>query len=93
MPDPHYGEKACAFVKLKDGQSLTFDELKAFLLDRGIAKFKLPERLEIIANFPLSPAGKILRQELRRIIEETLADKSDLKPKKRPKTLMTDTPR
>ncbi len=93
MPDPHYGEKACAFVRLKDGQSLTFDELKAFLLDRGIAKFKLPERLEIIANFPLSPAGKILRQELRRIIEETLADKSDPKPKKRLKTLTTDTPR
>ncbi len=72
MPDPQYGEKACAFVKLKDGQDITFDELSTFLLGRGIAKFKLPERLEIIENYPLSPAGKILRRELRRMIEETL---------------------
>lgn len=78
MPDPQYGEKACAFVRLKDGQDMDFDELAAFLLDRGIAKFKLPERLEIIENFPLSPAGKILRRELRRMIEEIQATESSL---------------
>ncbi|MBT4939587.1 MAG: AMP-binding protein, partial [Rhodospirillaceae bacterium] len=72
MPDAQYGEKACAFVKLKAGQKLTREELTSFLLDRGIAKFKLPERLEIVESFPLSPAGKILRRELRRIIEETI---------------------
>jgi len=72
MPAPQYGEKACAFVKLKADQKLTLEELTRFLLDRGIAKFKLPERLEIVESFPLSPAGKILRRELRRIIEETI---------------------
>ena len=72
MPDPQYGEKACAFVRLKENMDITFDELSAFLLGRDIAKFKLPERLEIIENFPLSPAGKILRRELRRMIEDTL---------------------
>ncbi len=70
MPDPVYGERGCAFVVTKSGQDLTFDELKTFLLGREIAKFKLPERLEVVAEFPLSPAGKILRRELKRIIEE-----------------------
>jgi 2,3-dihydroxybenzoate-AMP ligase len=58
---------------LKPGESLCFDELKAFLLARRIAKFKLPERLEIVDAFPTSPAGKILRRELRRIVAERIA--------------------
>ena len=68
MPDPVYGERACAFVIPKDGASLDFESMKAFLIGRGIAKFKLPERLELVESFPLSPAGKILRRELRTII-------------------------
>jgi 2,3-dihydroxybenzoate-AMP ligase len=73
MPDPVYGEKACAFVLPQPGTTLTFDELSAFLGGRGIAKFKYPERLEIVTEFPISPAGKILRRELRRIIAEKIA--------------------
>ena len=73
MPDPVFGEKACAFVTLKDGQALGFDDLKAFLLEQKIAKFKLPERLEIVEEFPISPAGKILRRTLRETIDAKLA--------------------
>ena len=51
---------------------LTLHEIKAFLLARQIAKFKLPERLEVVCSFPTSPAGKILRRELRRMIETKL---------------------
>lgn len=47
--------------------------MKSFLLDQKIAKFKLPERLEIVPDFPISPAGKILRRTLREMIEEKLA--------------------
>ena len=65
MPDPVYGERACAFVIAKPGATLDFESLKAFLIGREIAKFKLPERLEVVESFPLSPAGKILRRELR----------------------------
>lgn len=68
MPDPVYGERACAFVILEEGASLDFESMKTFLLEREIAKFKLPERLELVESFPLSPAGKILRRELRSII-------------------------
>lgn len=68
MPDPTFGEKGCAFVIPKPGQDLTLDQLKAFLATRAIAKFKWPERVEIADSFPISPAGKILRRDLRAII-------------------------
>ena len=73
MPDPVFGEKACAFVTLRDACSLSFEELKSFLLEQKIAKFKLPERLEILDEFPISPAGKILRRTLRETIDAKLA--------------------
>ena len=74
MPDEVYGERACAFVQPKAGQTVDFAELIDFLVQKQIAKFKLPERLELVDSFPLSPAGKILRRELRAVIERKLAD-------------------
>ncbi|MEO7246218.1 MAG: AMP-binding protein [Rubrivivax sp.] len=65
MPDPVFGEKACAFVINEPGVVLTFDELIAFLRAQDIASFKLPERLEIVDAFPLSPVGKVLKRDLR----------------------------
>jgi 2,3-dihydroxybenzoate-AMP ligase len=67
MPDETFGEKACAFVIPVDGATIDLDEIKTFLLDRNIAKFKLPERLAVVQQFPISPAGKILRRELRQV--------------------------
>jgi 2,3-dihydroxybenzoate-AMP ligase len=74
MPDETFGEKACAFVIPKPGENLTFDELIAFLRQKRIASFKLPERLEIVAEFPTSPVGKILKRALRERIAAQLAD-------------------
>ncbi len=68
MPDPVFGEKACACVITKGGQTLGFDELIAFLKSRQIASFKLPERLEVMDAFPISPVGKIMKRELRDLI-------------------------
>jgi 2,3-dihydroxybenzoate-AMP ligase len=73
MPDPVYGERACAFVIPKAGRSITLPQLTDFLMQQQIAKFKLPERLELIDRFPLSPAGKVLRRSLRARIEQQLA--------------------
>jgi 2,3-dihydroxybenzoate-AMP ligase len=73
MPDEVFGEKACAFVIPKPGESLTFEELIAFLRAQKIASFKLPERLELRSEFPLSPAGKILKRTLREEITAQLA--------------------
>ena len=76
MPDPVFGEKACAFVIPREGETLTFDELIAFLRLQSIASFKLPERLELVAEFPLSPVGKILKRQLREAIAEKLASEN-----------------
>ena len=73
MPDATFGEKACAFVIPVAGETIDLDEIKSFLLGRNIAKFKLPERLTVVNEFPISPAGKILRRELRQVAAETAA--------------------
>jgi 2,3-dihydroxybenzoate-AMP ligase len=54
----------CAYVILRDGESLTLQQLIAFLLKEEIAKRKLPERLEVVEEFPLSPFGKVSKKEL-----------------------------
>lgn len=73
MPDPVFGEKARAFVVPHPGEALGLAELIIFLRAQQIAAFKLPERLEIAAELPLSPVGKILKRELREIIAAKLA--------------------
>lgn len=75
MPDPVMGERACAFVIPHPGQSLTFDELIAFLRSQNIASFKLPERLEVVAELPTSPVGKILKSKLREMLVASGAGK------------------
>ncbi|HLJ25047.1 MAG TPA: AMP-binding protein [Candidatus Acidoferrales bacterium] len=64
VPDPVLGERMCACVLLRENASLSFDELKSFLLGKEIAKYKLPERLEIMQDFPLSPFGKVSKKTL-----------------------------
>jgi 2,3-dihydroxybenzoate-AMP ligase len=73
MPDPVFGEKACACVVTKPGETLAFDELIAFLRQQQIASFKLPERLEVMDELPVSPVGKILKRELRDAIAAKIA--------------------
>ncbi|TAK52222.1 MAG: (2,3-dihydroxybenzoyl)adenylate synthase [Betaproteobacteria bacterium] len=72
MPDDTFGEKACAFVIPRPGMSLTLGELTEFLRGQRIASFKLPERLELVTEFPTSPVGKILKRELRERIAAKL---------------------
>ena len=71
MPDRILGEKGCAFVKTKGGQTLTLEELGRFLKDeRNITVFKLPERLELVDSFPMTEVGKIDKKALRQRIAE-----------------------
>lgn len=72
MPDPVFGERACAFVVTKPGESLAFAELISFLKSQRIASFKLPERLETVERLPTSLVGKILKRQLREQIAERL---------------------
>ena len=72
MPDPVLAERVCAFVICPPGDPLTFDEMIAFLKDQRMAVWKLPERLEVRAAFPMTPSGKIqkylLREEVARLL-------------------------
>ncbi len=64
MPDPVLGERTCACVVLRHGQALSVEQLSRFLTDRGLARFKHPERLERCDDLPLSPFGKVRKDEL-----------------------------
>ena len=72
VPDPVLGERMCACVLLRENARLTFDELKNFLLTKEIAKYKLPERLEIMPDFPLSPFGKVSKKTLTETISQKM---------------------
>ena len=72
MPDPVLGEKMCAYVILEQGTQLTLEELSENLLSHEIAKFKLPERLEAIDEFPLSTFGKVSKKDLVAMISAQL---------------------
>jgi 2,3-dihydroxybenzoate-AMP ligase len=73
MPDPVLGERACAYVILVPGAALTLEELTRFLTAKRIAKFKLPERLEVVARFPTTAVGKVSKATLRKDIAQRLA--------------------
>jgi len=65
VPDEVLGERMCACVVPHDGASApSLDELVAFLRAHEIAAFKLPERLEVLDAFPLSPIGKVSKKDL-----------------------------
>ena len=65
MPDRTYGERACAFVIAVPGKTITVSELGAFLGEQGLAKFKWPERIEIVSEFPITSSGKLSKPKLR----------------------------
>ncbi len=76
MPDPVLGEKACLFVSLRDpGLTLTLQEINSFL-DGKLAKFKLPERLEIRDDLPHTNIGKVKKEELRQEIYAIMAEEA-----------------
>jgi 2,3-dihydroxybenzoate-AMP ligase len=64
VPDPNLGERMCACVILKRGQQLDLPALAAFLKGKEIAKFKLPERLLLCEDFPVSTFGKVSKKAL-----------------------------
>ena len=73
MPDPILGEKMCACLLLRPGRTLALRELVDFLAAQEIAKFKLPERIEILPEFPLSTFGKVSKKSLGEMVAAKLA--------------------
>jgi cyclohexanecarboxylate-CoA ligase len=65
MPDDRLGERACAFVIPKRGADLSLECLVRFLNDHQIATQYLPERLEVMEDFPRTASGKVQKAVLR----------------------------
>lgn len=77
MPDRVLGEKVCAYLILEeDADSLDVPALAAFLLGEGLAKYKLPERVEIVTSLPLTNIGKVSKKDLREDVARKLAAES-----------------
>jgi non-ribosomal peptide synthetase component E (peptide arylation enzyme) len=75
MPDELYGEKACVFLVLRPDQPAPdVKALAEFLVGKGLAKFKCPERIEILAEFPLTRVGKVDKPALRAMIAAFLQE-------------------
>jgi 2,3-dihydroxybenzoate-AMP ligase len=70
VPDANLGEKMCACLILKRGAKLEFPELVDFLKAKEIAKFKLPERMLVLDDFPVSTFGKVSKKALSQIAEK-----------------------
>jgi len=66
VPDAKYGEEVCAWIRLRDGQAATADDIRSFC--RGqIASYKIPRYVRFTAEFPMTVTGKIQKFRMREI--------------------------
>ncbi|HEY5856505.1 MAG TPA: AMP-binding protein [Aldersonia sp.] len=66
LPDPGVGERACAVVVARDDTRLSLDDVRRHLAEEHkIAVWKIPERIEYVAEFPRTATGKIQKFDLR----------------------------
>lgn len=73
LPDARLGERSCACVVVRAGQSLTFEAMIERLRAAGLATFKLPEQLEILDALPTTASGKVQKHEIVRALAPTTA--------------------
>ena len=72
-PDERLGERACAFVVTKPGQSLTMDEMVAHFKAQKVALQYIPERLEVMDAMPSTPTGKLQKFKLRELLRSRIS--------------------
>ena len=73
MPDEALGEKVCVYIVPRTEEKPNLEDIKSFMKDKGIAIYKIPERIEIIAAIPRNPVGKTLKAGLREDIRKKLS--------------------
>lgn len=62
MPDQFLGERACAYI-IPRGAAPAQAELQSFLRERGLAAYKIPDRVEMVEDFPQTGVGKVSKKE------------------------------
>ena len=72
VPDAKYGEELVAWVRLREGASLTRDELAAYCAGR-IAHFKIPRHMHVTDEFPMTVTGKVQKYRMREVSIELLS--------------------
>jgi non-ribosomal peptide synthetase component E (peptide arylation enzyme) len=73
-PDREMGERTCAYVMPKGGQDFSFEQMVDFLKGKKLAMYKLPERLEVVDEFPaVGDSGKVNKETLKKDIAEKVA--------------------
>jgi non-ribosomal peptide synthetase component E (peptide arylation enzyme) len=74
MPDAFYGEKACAYLIMHSGRPApNLAELGEYMQALGVAKYKIPERIETLDAFPLTKVGKADKATMRAMIASKLS--------------------
>ncbi|MEC0233360.1 (2,3-dihydroxybenzoyl)adenylate synthase [Paenibacillus kribbensis] len=77
MPDEYLGERSCAFI-IPYEMVPTVTELKNFLRERGLAAYKIPDRIEFISAFPQTSVGKVSKKALREMIAQQISSAPEL---------------
>ena len=70
----HYGEEVYAYVIVKEGETMTTDELRDYMI-KNIARHKVPRYIDLVTSFPMNAAGKILKYKMREEAEEKIKNK------------------
>jgi fatty-acyl-CoA synthase len=69
IPDARFGEEICAWIKLREGESMTDDEVRAFCRDQ-IAHYKVPRHIRFVNDFPMTVTGKMQKFLMRAAMEK-----------------------
>ncbi len=77
MPDHRLGEKCCAYLELRPGETFSLEEVQTFMEKNNVAKYKWPERIEIVKQLPRTPTGKVLKYVLREEIRAKAAGETE----------------
>jgi fatty-acyl-CoA synthase len=76
VPDAKYGEELCAWIKIREGETMTEDEVRAFCQGQ-IAHQKIPRYVQFVDEFPMTVTGKVQKFIMRQIVEEQFGLKPD----------------
>lgn len=71
VPDQKYGEEVCLWVRVREGSTITPDEIRDYCKGQ-IAHYKIPRYIEIVDEFPMTVTGKIRKVEIREMVSKRL---------------------
>jgi len=72
VPDPKYGEEICAWIKLREGETATAEEIRDFCKGK-IAHFKIPRYIRFVDSYPMTVTGKVQKYVMREQMADALA--------------------